>query len=215
MTTILHRVIRFRFPNANEKAVGTLKQVYAAATSDFYFFPALKQLSDRGKTVDHFSFHFSGQSHLKFTDAPKHMIIDKQSNLAQPGVGCYPFLALRFDPSILPTCSACSAEGDVVLDAPDGTSLWLELTFVSSDFLLGNDLGFGTPLTNPELTASYLGRKVLAVGHLPTTDHMMLQFAFGRASNLHRPTHLETKTFKTQMPHAHRIHEASNANGKA
>ena len=103
----------------------------------------------------------------------------------------------------------------MVLDAPDGTSLWLELTFVSSDFLLGNDLGFGTLLTSPELTASYLGRKVLAVGHLATTDHMMLQFAFGRASNLHRRTHFEIKPFKTQMPHAHRIHEASNANGKA
>ncbi len=185
-TTILHRVIRFRFPDGNEKAVGTLKQVYAVASSDFYFFPSLTQLSDRGKTVDHFSFHFSGQSHLKFTDASKDMIIDKRS-----------------------------AEGDVVLDAPDGTSLWLELTFVSSDFLLGNNLGFGTPLTSPELSSSYLGKKVLAAGHLPTTDHMMLQFAFGRASDLRRPAHLEVKTFKTQMPHAHRIHEAANTNDKA
>ena len=210
MTTTLHRAIRFRFPDGTERTVGTLKQVYAVASSDFYFIPSLTQVSDRAKIVDHFSFHFSGQSHLKFTDNSKDLIIDRKSNLRQPELGFYPFLALRFDPHILPVCSTPSAEGDVVLDTADTNGLWLELSFVSSGFLLGNNLGFGTLLTRSDLIPSYRGRKVLAAGHLPTTDQMMLQFAYGLASVLKRPTHIEVETFKSQMPHAHRLSETSD-----
>ena len=78
---------------------------------------------------DHFSFHYSGQSHVKLDSLPKDILIDKNFALHQSDIGAFILFSARFDPRILPT-SPPKKDGDILFNVPtDSDYLWCELCF--------------------------------------------------------------------------------------
>ncbi len=185
--------------------VGTLTQVHKSGVHDFYFEPSFKMIETVGKELDHFSFHNSGMSHIKFLDQSKDIQHSKNDSMAFEDIGCAGFFYTDFELSVLPVIDSESL-GDISIDwTEDKKCCWLETNFVNSEFLLANNLGFGGVFHDSNLKSSYLGKKVIVVGATEKTKNTMLMFHYGFKESVDIEGKVKLMAIKGQFPKSHKF----------
>ncbi len=187
------------------KHIGTLEQIHKSGIHDFYFQPSFRFVDARGKQIEHLSLHNSGQSHLKFSDSSKDIQHSKSNAMAFDDIGCAGFFYMEYEVSQLPMIVS-SAPSDLIIDWPeDRVYMWIESNFVSSEFLLGNNLGFGGVVHDGDLKFSYIGKKVIAIGAIEKTQNTVLMFHYGFKEKLEMPSKIKFMPIKGQFPKNHRF----------
>lgn len=103
----------------------------------------------------------------------------------------------EFAPDVLPVYTKLSA-WDVTIHPNGAPLVWMEISFVNTGFLLGNELGFGTLLSGVHPKESYINREVVVASEVPN-NHLLLYFTYGAAAKLQFPRQVKVTTFSKQM----------------